>query len=80
MPAPVLCILGKKGIDMKYQDVEIGDIVNIKTSMTRRAHMIRYRVISKPDAPGYGGLRIEKPEGGSIMFIPGLIITSIETV
>lgn len=67
---------GKELLD--WREAQVGDVVNIHTWMPRRAHLIRYKVVRKPDAPGYEGLIIEKPEGGSEMYIPGNTIKKIE--
>lgn len=66
----------------RWKDAIVGDVVNIKTWMPRRADLRRQLVIGKPTAPGYEGLIIRKPDKSfrGQMHIPGNTITHIEVV
>ena len=62
--------------------VMLGDIINIKTWIPRRADMHNYVVVGKPSGSGYEGFIIRKKRGfgGSIahMHIPWQTITLLE--
>ena len=72
----------KKLVLKRGEDATIGDVVNIKTWIPRRAILNRYLIIYKPDAPGYEGLIIRKPDRSfrGQMHIPGNTITHIEVI
>lgn len=78
-PIPRILNKGNPG-SLIWRDIQIGDIINIRTWIPRRAKLTRYVVVAKPDVPGYEGLIIRKPEGGDEMHIPGTAITKIELI
>lgn len=71
-----------KGLEL-WRTINVGDIVNLKTWMPRRAVLTNYVVVGKPTAPGYEGLIIEKPQPSAFrgrMYIPGVTLTQAKII
>lgn len=76
--------LNKRYGDFGNTIVVLGDVLNIKTWMPRRADLHNYVVVGKPTGPGYEGFLIRKLEGfggtTATMHIPWQTITHLEVI
>ena len=61
---------------ISFAEVNIGDRVDIYTSLYRRGKQIDWIVKAKPDAPGYEGI-ILKSKGAGDLYLPKKSMTKI---